>query len=224
MMRTMTAAMMAVLGGMVARAAMGAGQPPLPDPANAAYRIELANALPGQKTLTIYAVYEGGVGKRAFGLARQHNAVSHKVDLAGVKLDGRSLKGDLKVVVMPDHWVPRDGKPVNATYRIDVTVRDAELAGTFKGRFGDLAVEGAVTGTIAPDAHPAPAKARFDFFYPFDARPRGGRPTVVLLTKDGVTWESAFVDRPSSMTHGGNYGSMEKSDVRIERWMQRHPG
>ena len=195
-------------GGCAAAGASGAGV--------TICELELQGALPGGRPLTIHAAFRDGGCRRAFGLARTFNRASHLVDASRLKLEGAALKGRLKVTVRPDHWVPRGGKPVPCTFDVAATLSAGKLEGSFKGRYGDRDVSGAVGGKIGPrPATPKMAMLMFEFFHPFDARPRGGHLAGELVVREGKVAAGRFFVIPSSPTHYGSHGRMGKLTVRL---------
>jgi hypothetical protein len=128
--------------------------------------LTLEGALVGGKTgrapLTIHLDWSPGGAAHAFGTARTFNVTSHEVDASGLKLAGNRLRGEVKVTIHPDNWMPKGRKHVACVYAIDAALDGDTLAGTYKGTYGDAAVSGAAKGRL--EGRPKPTEpVRFDF-------------------------------------------------------------
>ena len=82
--------------------------------------------------------------------ARRWNTMAHVPDASGLTITGKAIRGDLKVRLLADKWVPGDGKAIDAIFRIDAAVEYGAIRGTFdfagaKPHLG--AVKGVVGGT-----------------------------------------------------------------------------
>ncbi len=112
-----------------------------------------------QRNLDIYPVFEDGKWARAVATARRFNTSIHFVDVADVRLDGRSVRGTLKITISPDRWVPRDGQIVRAEIGIEGELTPSadasakhvwKLAGRYEGTVGGEKVSGEITGGVEP--------------------------------------------------------------------------
>ena len=119
------------------------------------YELTLAGALAGGtggalEDLQVYVERRGGKWRQAFAQAPTWNQAYHKVDPGGLLLAGKAVKGNLKVTLQPDQWVPGDGAPVACTFTLDAQLADAKVAGRHKGTCGKKEVEGTVSGKVTP--------------------------------------------------------------------------
>jgi hypothetical protein len=93
----------------------------------------------------------GGKVVGGFGHAPRFNKMPAELDVKGLALAGGRLTGTLKASIAWDGWVPRDGKPVAADYRIDAAVAEGKV----DGKWSVTNVpprEGALAGTCATPA------------------------------------------------------------------------
>jgi hypothetical protein len=118
------------------------------DPRDGIYALVLVKALEGAKPLTIHLDRKGGAFRYAFATAERFNKMPHDVDVSGLKFEGDTLRGPVRVTVNPDNWNPRDGKPVSCRYTLEATVSGADIRGTFKGVYGAAAASGGLWGLL----------------------------------------------------------------------------
>jgi len=105
----------------------------------------------------------GGKFGAGVAYAAAWNHVFHDVDASGLKLDGNSVAGELKVTMNPDPYMPPDHKGVSATYRIDAKISDGRIVGgTYTGLFKDRTVSGSVFGELM-DQPPVPEPVGVNF-------------------------------------------------------------
>ncbi len=131
-----------------------------PRPGDATWHIGLVDlwgkdAKGESRRLDIYPVFEGGRWVRAVATARRFNTSVHLVRTSGVKLDGETFAGRLDILVTPDRWVPKDGRPVDLTVDLDGKLVRAGggqrlVEGTYRGHLGGQPVAGKLTGGVGP--------------------------------------------------------------------------
>ena len=124
------------------------------DPQNAVWAFVLEDALPretGPKHLEVYVQRRGGRWRQGIGLAPQWNVSPHKVDAAGLKLEGDKLTGTLAVTLVPDSWVPAEKTELHCTFNVDATLADGKLEGTFHGEVAGTHTKGRLAGTPEPE-------------------------------------------------------------------------
>ena len=130
-------------------------------PGDGVYVLELADAIEGDKPLTIYLDYRGGAF--AAGLGRGANTVSHDVGAAGLKLDGQQLRGKVAVTIRPDTYFPMGGQPVACEFTVDAELDGTAVAGRYAGRYGlPETVRGKVAGEVRSRADVLAERKRRD--------------------------------------------------------------
>lgn len=123
------------------------------DPANGVWQLTLANAVKGAKDQPLNLSVASKDGKAVRGIVKGYNLALHEVDVTGLKVEGRALKGLVKVTLNPDQWLPADKKPIAGEYTIDATAGDdGAVTGNLGGKFGAVETSGAVTGQLTPAA------------------------------------------------------------------------
>jgi hypothetical protein len=129
---------------------------PAREPAGALHYLELHNAVPRTWTnepfgvqLMVSAPCLAGKFGAGVAYAAAWNHVFHDVDAAGLKLDGTTLAGELKVTLNPDPYMPPDHQPVPASFTVKAQVVDGRLIrGTFTGQVKDRAMSGPILGEL----------------------------------------------------------------------------
>ena len=185
---------------------------------DAIYNIELLGAVEGGRQLNIYLPRSGGGAGGGFGdgvaYSGRWNHMFHDVDASGLVMgeDGH-IRGELAVTMNPDAYVPDDGRPVAARYRIDARGVHGFVSGRFEGRFGEEAVEGGLIGRI--DAAPArPEPARFNLKLEDgvnEGAPWLRRVYVSFTTTDGEADEGSM-----SNNKGGWTGRFQSATTRFD--------
>jgi hypothetical protein len=108
------------------------------------WSVVLEKAL-GDRAITLLLSSSEGRWKHTIVSARYSRGL-HGVDVSALAFAGGKLRGQVKIVLNPDHWTPPDRKPVICTVAIDATVTDGAIAGTYKGTKGAEPITGAVSG------------------------------------------------------------------------------
>jgi hypothetical protein len=121
-----------------------------PDISEAIWKISLANALGAGRALDVYLPGQGPGFGRGYALAPKFNKAAHEADPSSLKRDGATLKGELKITIHPDLWVPADGKSFQCTYVLDGAVGESGVSGQYTGKAGGRDVSGAVSGAMQP--------------------------------------------------------------------------
>lgn len=188
---------------------------PVPDlsPGDCIYYMVLDNAVMETKQLMLHIPCRKGVFGSGVGFAGRFNHTYHDVDASGLRLEGDSLRGDLKITLNPDPYVPPDGKPVPCEYAIDTKVADACVSGTFSGRFRDTEVADAVTGELS-ELPPVPRNMRVNV--KLDDGACGGAPWfrrcyVGFEARDGKAEGGGI-----SNNKGGFKGTLKGSEVEFD--------
>jgi outer membrane protein assembly factor BamB len=117
-------------------------------PEDAAYTLELDNAIEGAEALKVYMERKGGTFGPAVAIKSAYSP--HEVDAAGLKLEAGRLKGEIKLAVNPQGWNSGDRRPVAYVYAIDAAVKGNAIEGTFTGRAVPMRVAGGAAGRIRP--------------------------------------------------------------------------
>lgn len=174
-------------------------------PAQALHYLELHNAVPRTWTnepfgvqLMVSAPCLAGQFGAGVAYAAAWNHVFHDVDAGGLKLDGTTLTGELKVTLNPDPYMPPDHRPVPATFAVNAQVVDGRLIrGTFTGQVKDRAVSGPIRGELLD-------------------QPAVPEPVGIYLkledgVNDGAPWFRrtflSFIAVNGQATHGGLYNN-----------------
>jgi len=150
-----------ILGGW-----LSAAEPPANpgDPLNGTWRIcldgffappEKKNAT-ARRALPIYGITREGQFIYALGSAPDWNQTTYPTDVAGLRYDPATgkLAGILKVKLNPDPWIPKDHQPILCEVAVEATLDRANptnktaLQGTYRGKFGSVPAEGAVSGYV----------------------------------------------------------------------------
>lgn len=119
------------------------------EPANAIFRMSLLGAIEPYNGFDLYLTTRDGKVFGGFATSPNFNNAIHTVNLEGLKLAAGRLAGKLDITLQPDAWIPRDHKPIPASYELDARIADGEIvAGTLAGTFGGKAVKGTVEGNI----------------------------------------------------------------------------
>ena len=117
--------------------------------------LELAKALPGDKTLMLHLRLADGKAETAFAVAPTFNRMPYDVEASALKLQDGRLSGEVKVTVHSDGYVPKDAEKVECRYALDVKL-GAAVQGSFSGRYGDSETKGEVGGGSGPPPALAP--------------------------------------------------------------------
>ena len=84
------------------------------------------------------------------GFSVNHLATTHEVDASGLKLAGRRVTGDLRVLMKADGWTLKADQP--CLFAVDLTAGGNKLAGSFRGTYGlRKPRRGRLTGTYYSD-------------------------------------------------------------------------
>ena len=109
--------------------------------------IRLGKILPNEKDLhVLLAVREGEIVNHA-AIAPQFNRASHQTDLSRLRLSEGKLEGELTIRVLPDNYVPADGKPIEVSVQVQATWKSGAWSGRFVGSVGGQRAAGAMTGS-----------------------------------------------------------------------------
>jgi hypothetical protein len=140
---------------------------PVPDlaPGDAIWNIELIGAVAGGRQFNGYIPCRGGAFGEGMGYCGKWNHTYHDVDGSGLKLAGNAIKGQMKVTMNPDPYVPPDRKPVPCSYAVDAKLEDGCVSGTFSGTFGGEQVSGHIVGrleAVPPVPEPASVNVKLD--------------------------------------------------------------
>ena len=180
---------------------------------NAVYNIELLGAVAGGRQLNCFIPRRSGAFSRGMGYSGSWNHTYHDVDPAGLALAGGALSGELKVTMNPDPYVPPDRKPVPAAYTIDARVRDGCVIGSFKGRFKDAGVSGAVVGRLAA-LPPVPEPVRY--YIKLDDGVNGGAPWFRRVYLGFVAAKGQADQGGMSNNKGGWTGTFKNASVQFD--------
>lgn len=116
--------------------------------------VERWTGLPPASRLDLVLERSGGSFGPGLAFTPHFNHATHIVDASGLQVADGRLRGELKVRVLPDPYVPRDRKPVEAAYRLDGAVGEFGLEGDFTGSFGRDEVAGVLAGQFEPRPKP----------------------------------------------------------------------
>jgi len=123
--------------------------------------LELAGALPNDRTMAVHLDLRGGQVHAAFADARSFNRMPYEVDASDVKVAPAGLTGPIKVSIPTDGWVPKGVAKVDCRYELTVELAGGKASGKFAGQYGQTKRQGAVSGTVGP--RPAePKRCRFE--------------------------------------------------------------
>lgn len=115
--------------------------------------IRLHGAIPAAKgeprDVLVKVLRHDGVWTGAFARARRWNAATHAVDASDLTLgkDG-SVQGDVVVTLLPDAWIPGDGKPRILRASVSAQATWAGIAGVYAGDFEGEETSGEVSGSV----------------------------------------------------------------------------
>ena len=115
---------------------------------HAIYTLELHKAVGEGKLLRVVFPCRHQTFETGFGFTPRYNHAFHDVRPKQLKTKHNGLKGKIDVTINPDAWHPEDLQPVDCSFAIDALRYHNLLTGTYKGNFGDKAVEGTVTGKL----------------------------------------------------------------------------
>ncbi len=77
-----------------------------------------------------------------------YNHQPHPLDATGLVRKGNRIAGLVKITLTPDCYKPPED--ISLSYRIDATIADAEIRGTFVGSDEGKARKGTITGEVRP--------------------------------------------------------------------------
>ena len=106
------------------------------------------------RNLDIYPCFEKGKWARALATARRFNTSVHLVTQADITLSGDKVTGTLHILLTPDQWVPKGGRPIPLTAEIDGKLVPGEgrsarlLRGTYKAVLEGKTVTGQLIGGV----------------------------------------------------------------------------
>jgi hypothetical protein len=184
-----------------------------PDPADADYTIELANAVASDRPLTLHLAVRDGTCEEAFATSTTFNQMPHDVDASGLKVEGSTLAGPVTVTVIPDAWVPPDGNKIECSYALQARLEDNRINGTFTGQFGGTEARGQVTGSRQPPVG-SPASARFEL--QLEEALAGGRAWQQRALADFQLTRGALKEPALYSDHAKWYGTLDKADLTFQ--------
>jgi len=115
------------------------------------YELELAGMMPNGRDMTLMLDVRDGKVASAFGLARRYNGRGHLVVADKLTFGDRRIIGPLDITIIPDPWVPKDGKEQGCKVELDVAMENAGIAGKYVGSCAGEERKGAVTGKKLPN-------------------------------------------------------------------------
>jgi len=182
-------------------------------PANADYTLELANAVASDRPLTLHLAARKGTCEAAFATATTFNQMPHDVDASGLKVAGGTLAGLVKVTIIPDAWVPRDGDQIACTYVLNARLQDDKISGTFTGKFGTTEARGEVTGSRRAPVG-SPASVRLDL--QLEEALTGGVAWQQRALADFRLVQGQFREPHVYTEHAKWIGTLDKADVTFQ--------
>ncbi len=142
---------------------LGRFEPAPPPDGDLDLRITLHGGIPGHQFLDLYLAVRDGAVAHGFGASPNYNNAIHTVDTSGLTWTDGRLRGSVAMVVQPDPWIPRDGRPVVCAYEIGAVLSHGLLDGRFQGVHDEASVDGPVEGLAsAAVAQDSPA-GRYTF-------------------------------------------------------------
>ncbi|MCC5830124.1 MAG: hypothetical protein JJU36_11815 [Phycisphaeraceae bacterium] len=190
------------------------------DPNATVVTLELADFLDEGRPLVVHMLMPTGDRPAAFALSPGFNAACHTVAFEQPPVvTAQRIDCGLRVTILPDPWVPRDGKPMDATVHVRTTVSQGRIEGRYEGKLGDREVRGTVSGQVgsAPETSRANGLLMLQMLeLPLEGidKPWQRRAVVELSLRDGqVTGGAAYT--LGSPTYGEWSGYLEEPDLRL---------
>lgn len=137
---------------LVVLAMLGAGHQAMAEPA-AVPDTDVSLTLPTtveERPLNVYFAARGG--KVVAGGAHGYNTALHTIDGSGLTVTADTLKGNLKITVTPDAYLPQDKKPLVLEFSIDSTINKSGVKGTYQGTVNGKEVKAEFMGRLVPPA------------------------------------------------------------------------
>lgn len=116
---------------------------------NAIFYLQFHGPVNGRQ-LMAFAPCEKGVFGAGMAYAGKWNHTYHDLDAAGLKYENGVLKGEVKVTMNADPYIPPDHKPVPSQYTLEAKVENGLLDGKFEGTFGAQKTSGRLLGRLEP--------------------------------------------------------------------------
>jgi len=109
--------------------------------------------LPGDKDLLLSLTRADGKWyPRVTGRSPGYSQGAHSGDANSLRLEGDRITGTIPVVIRPDKWVPKDGKPRQIAVKVDAYIdpggEDWSLKGTFETTYDGEKRAGELAGTF----------------------------------------------------------------------------
>jgi hypothetical protein len=142
--------------------------PPVPAACIATLRMLDAMGDGAPVLLTLSLAGDGPIHGYAFAPGYNHEV--HTVDASGLKLDGKAIRGQVKVSISPDCYRPPEH--FTMAYKLDAAIDDEDVSGTFTGSDSKKSVKGAISGELRAKKPPTKpwslktlARCELDFGY-----------------------------------------------------------
>ena len=102
----------------------------------------------------IYPTFVGGGCERAIATSRKFNTSIHVVETCDIQLEGRRFAGRIDILITPDPWMPKDGRPQQLILDIEGRFHswdngDFTHQGTYSGMHDGREVSGKISGGLA---------------------------------------------------------------------------
>ncbi|MFP4434072.1 MAG: hypothetical protein ACOCWV_02785 [Planctomycetota bacterium] len=117
-----------------------------PEPGEAIWKLTMTHGVSPGRPMNVFVSTGGGKVTNAFAVTPNYNNATHEVDTSKLTLKDGRLTGEIDVTIFPDAWIPKNHKKQAASYRISAELTDAEVSGTFLGRFAGRDVKGQIIG------------------------------------------------------------------------------
>lgn len=173
-----------------------------------------------------------GRWRSAAAAAPKFNQAEHRVDPAGLAIEGDRLTGTVKVEVMPDRWVPADGQALDVVAELDAKVSTDTIGP--RAEYED--VTGMRFWTVFPEAQPQERKVTGSYTATVGGpggaaaeraggvrggaapAPRPGRWDMGRATADGLRLAFDLGDRRQNWNHARLAVLDLRGDRDLTRW------
>lgn len=123
-----------------------AGPAAAANPDEAVFALVLEQAVDGVEKLEIHLDRRQGAFTGGVAVVPKSWQQLHAVDVSNLKLEGSTLKGEVRVTVDPWCWPARGPRPAHFLYEIEAETAGSELKGSYQGRPLVQEIRGDLTG------------------------------------------------------------------------------